>query len=122
MAVPRSSRLGEELVTQISAIIPKLKDPRVQGIVSVTRVEVSADGRHAKVYVSTLGDDKDLKELVKGLTSSAGYIRRELAATMQLRYTPELTFVGDAGMARASATYQVLRELEEKENQKKKEE
>jgi ribosome-binding factor A len=121
MAVPRSSRLGEELVTQISAILPRLKDPRVQGIVSITRVEVSGDGRHAKVYVSTLGDDEALKEVVRGLTSSAGFIRRELASTMHLRYTPELVFTGDVGIARASETYQVMRELEEK-NKKQKEE
>ena len=95
-------------MTQISAILLRLKDPRVQGIVSITRVEVSGDGRHAKVYVSTLGDDEELKEVVRGLTSSAGFIRRELASTMHLRYTPELV-LRDVGIARAVA-YQVMRD------------
>ena len=79
MANYRAVRVGDELKTKISEIIPTLKDPRIEGIVSVTRVEVSNDAKYARVYISALGDEAHLNEILKGFRSSAGYIRRTLA-------------------------------------------
>lgn len=112
MPVYRSDRISEELMTQVAAVIPRLKDPRIAGkMLSVTRTEVSRDGKFAKVYVSVLGSADELKQAVKGLVSSSGFIRRELAAAMQLRYTPELQFIADEGIARAEKTFEALKKL-----------
>jgi ribosome-binding factor A len=108
----RMQRLGDELRVRISEIIPTLKDPRLKGIVSITRVEVSSDSKYAKVYISVLGGDEELRECLRGFRSSAGYIRHELAATMQLRYTPELAFYADTGLIRGRKTLDIIRTLE----------
>ena len=107
----RTERLGDEIMLKISEIIPKLKDPRLSGIISITRVEVSNDSKYAKVYISVLGGDKELHDCLKGFKSSAGYIRRELAALMQLRYTPELTFYADTGVIRGRKTIDIMNSL-----------
>jgi ribosome-binding factor A len=119
--VNRSDRLSEEIRSEISDIIPTLKDPRVKGIVSITRVSASRDCRHAKVFVSVLGSESELSEVVRGLKSSAGYIRRELAARMSLRYTPELSFEADAGIVRARRTLDVLKDLVDSDKSDKEE-
>ena len=118
MANYRAVRVGDEIKTKISEIIPTLKDPRINGIVSVTRVEVSHDSKYARVYISALGDEAHLAETVKGFQSSAGYIRRALAASMQLRNTPELKFVADKGLVRGQRTIELMRELSESEQKK----
>lgn len=117
MANYRSVRVGDEIKTKISEIIPTLKDPRISGIVSVTRVEVSNDSKYARVYISALGDESHLNETLKGFRSSAGYIRRALASAMQLRNTPELTFVADKGMLRGQHTLELMQELTASEKQ-----
>lgn len=111
----RAVRVGDEIKTKISEIIPTLKDPRINGIVSVTRVEVSNDAKYARVFISALGDEAHLNETLKGFRSSAGYIRRALAAAMQLRSTPELTFVADKGLLRGQHTIELMNEIEQQE-------
>jgi ribosome-binding factor A len=71
-----------------------LKDPRI-GFATVTGVEMSGDLHHARVYVSVLGSADAQQESLEGLTSAAGYVRRELSHRLRLRRTPELTFVLD---------------------------
>ena len=68
-----------------------MKDPRVHGLVSITAVNTTPDLRYAKIYVSVL-DKSDVNEVVKGLKSAGGYLRRELGRALSLRYTPELVF------------------------------
>lgn len=115
MANYRAVRVGDEIKTKISEIIPTLKDPRINGIVSVTRVEVSNDAKYARVFISALGDEAHLNETLKGFRSSAGYIRRALAAAMQLRSTPKLTFVADKGLLRGQHTIELMNEIEQQE-------
>ncbi len=118
MADYRAERIGDEMMNQLGRIIPTLKDPRIAGkLVSVTRVSVSGDGRNAKIFISVLGDDASLKETLKGFASSTGFIRRELAGAMRLRYTPELLFVADTGLARGQKTIELMRDLEKEERQ-----
>ena len=74
-------------------------DPRVQGLISITRVDTTTDLRYCRVYVSAL-DQSDIKEVVKGLKSAAGYLRRELGHALTLRYTPELQFLADDSIER----------------------
>ena len=94
MASNRLGRINEEIQRELSALIPTVKDPRVTGLISVTRVETTPDLHFAKVYVSVL-DKTEVAGVMKGLKSAGGYLRRELGRALQLRYTPELQFVED---------------------------
>ena len=96
MASNRIGRINEEIQRELSALIRTLKDPRVSatGMVSITRVDTTGDLRYSRIYVSAL-DKSQEKEILKGLKSAGGYLRRELGAALRLRYTPELQFIAD---------------------------
>ena len=98
MANHRRGRINEEMFKETAKIMQNVKDPRIsENFVSVTAVDVTPDLKFAKVYYSALrGDPKDIK---KGLNSCAGYIRGQLAKSLNLRITPELTFVEDTSIA-----------------------
>ena len=98
MASNRIGRINEEIQRELSGLIRTVKDPRVHGLVSITAVDTTTDLRYAKIHVSVL-DKSDVNEVVKGLKSAAGYLRRELGAALSLRYTPELIFGKDDSMA-----------------------
>ena len=94
MASNRIGRINEEIQRELASLIPNVKDPRVSGLISVTAVDTTPDLRYAKIYISVL-DKSDCAQVLKGLKSASGYLRRELGHALQLRYTPELTFVRD---------------------------
>lgn len=119
----RAARVGEEMREILAQLIrEEVKDPRV-GFVSIVKVEVSSDLRHAKVFISVLGDEQQKKESLKGLSSAAGFLRSEVARELRLRYTPELHFVLDEsiehGQKIAQLLVQVQKEQKEKEQQGK---
>ena len=105
----RIGRINEEIQRELSALIRTVKDPRVHGLVSVTAVDTTADLRYAKVYVSVL-DQSDVREVVKGLKSAGGYLRRELGRVLQLRYTPELIFTEDDSINQGAHILSMLRD------------
>ena len=107
----RIGRINEEIQRELSALIRTVKDPRVHGLVSLTAVETTPDLRYAKVYVSVL-DSSDVKEVVKGLISASGYLRRELGRALSLRYTPELQFVADDSIHQGAHILSMLRDPE----------
>ena len=111
MASNRIGRINEEVQRELAALIPTVKDPRVQGLISITRVDTTADLKYAKVFVSVL-DKSDADQVVKGLKSAAGYLRRELGHALSLRATPELTFVRDDSMAHGAHILQVMEDLD----------
>ena len=86
-------------------------DKEVHGLVSITAVETTPDLRFSKIYVSVL-DKSDVKEVVKGLKSAAGYLRRELGSALKLRYTPELQFVEDDSIGQGAHILSMLRNPE----------
>ncbi len=95
MANYRRGRINDEMLKEVASVLREVKDPRVQkAFVSVTAAEVTPDLKYAKIYYSFLKGD-DPKEVAKGLKSSAGFIRGQIAKRMNLRITPELTFVED---------------------------
>ena len=100
MASNRIGRINEEIQRELAAQIRALKDPRVSGVgmVSITRVSATPDLRYAQVFVSVL-DKTQEKDVLKGLKSAAGFLRRELGAALRLRYTPELQFFVDDSIA-----------------------
>ena len=108
----RIGRINEEIQRELAALIRTVKDPRVHGLVSVTAVDTTPDLRYAKIYVSVL-DKSDVKEVVKGLKSAGGYLRRELGRALSLRYTPELQFIADDSIAHGAHILEVLRKVEQ---------
>lgn len=96
----KNNRINEEVLRELSKIIREdVKDPRVSLMTSITLVEVAPDLKTAKVYVSVLGDKEAGINTVKGLKSSAGFIRGKLAHSVNLRNTPELFFILDDSIA-----------------------
>ncbi|HIQ69829.1 MAG TPA: 30S ribosome-binding factor RbfA [Candidatus Avoscillospira stercorigallinarum] len=117
MASNRIGRINEELQRELSDLIRSLKDPRVQqSMVSVTKVEATGDLRYAKVYISVLDKDK-AREVLKGLKSAGGFLRREIAGRLQLRYTPELVFVEDDSIAYGARMFDLLKSLDIREDE-----
>ncbi len=111
----RAEKLREFVKEEVSEIIQReLKDPRI-GFVSITDVEVSADLRHARVFVSVLGDAEAKTKTMAGLNSARGFIRGELGKRMQVRYTPELHFRLDESIERGTRVVSLLREVSEGE-------
>jgi len=111
MSQQRISMINEEIRKEISSKIRTLKDPRVQNaMISVTSVETSGDLRYAKVFISVLEKEKT-KDVLKGLKSAGGFLRREVGSRLQLRCTPELTFVEDESFTRGMRMYDLLSSL-----------
>ena len=108
----RIDRINEEVLKELSGLLRDVKDPRLSvPMLTVLRCEVTNDLRWCKVYLSVLGD-YDEKELRRGLKSCSGFLRRELAHRLSLRYTPELTFVMDDSIAHGAHIAQVLNTLD----------
>ena len=119
----RFNRINEELKKEISHIISyELKNPNVSGMISVTRANVTPDLKYAKVYVSIL-NAKNTQETLQGLKQSSGFIRSELAKTMNLRITPELVFELDDSMEYGAKIDSILKEIKkDRKPEEKKEE
>ena len=92
----KSTRINGEVQRVLAEIIRgDIKDPRISPLTSVVSVEVAPDLKTCKVWISVLGDDKAREETYKGLKSAEGYIKNQLAKTINLRNTPEITFIMD---------------------------
>lgn len=108
----RIGRINEEIQRELSELLRSLKDPRVQKtMVSVTRVDTTADLRYAKVYVS-IYDKEQSKEVLKGLKSSGGFLRHELANRLSLRHTPELVWAEDHSITYGARILDILSKLD----------
>lgn len=112
----RIERVNEEIRKELSALLPTVKDPRVPEFISVTAVLTTPDLKQAKVFVSVITGEE--KEVLKGLRSSAGYLRGALAKRMALRYTPELIFAMDDSIKEGLKINQILTDIAKKEEQK----
>ena len=113
MANPRLGRINEEIRRELAQILREVKDPRVgRSFVSITAVDVTPDLKYAKIYYSSLGKKDDPKELQKGLTSATGFIRGQLARRLNLRQTPELSFLRDLSLESGAHISSLLRQVE----------
>lgn len=111
----RQEKLGELIAAELSELMrTRLKDPRI-GFASITRVEVSGDLRHAKVFVSVMGTSQEQEETMKGLKHANGFLRHELATRLVLRYMPELAFKLDTSIAEGARVLELIRRVEEEE-------
>jgi ribosome-binding factor A len=104
-------RINEEIQREMASLIRTVKDPRVTGMVSVTAVEATNDLRYAKIFISVL-DKSDVNQVLKGLRSAGGYLRRELGHSLNLRYTPELIFERDDSIDKGAHVLDLLRDPE----------
>ena len=96
----KNTRINGEVLKELSQIIHgELKDPRIHPMTSVTAVEVAPDLKTCKAYISVLGDEAALQDTIEGLKCAEGYVRRELARTVNLRNTPEIRFLPDQSIA-----------------------
>ncbi|MBE6820324.1 MAG: 30S ribosome-binding factor RbfA [Ruminococcaceae bacterium] len=111
MAGYRIDRVSEDIRREIASIMRELKDPRIQGMLTVVNVEVSSDASFAKVYVSAMEGIETAKLAVKGLTSATGYIRREVGKRLHLRHTPELKFVADDSIEKGMGIAKMLGDI-----------
>ena len=92
----KNNRINEQVMRELSRIISReIKDPRINPMTSVVDVEVSPDLKYCKAYISVLGNADSVKSTYEGLISATSYIRRELAHSVNLRNTPEITFIMD---------------------------
>ena len=111
MSSYRLDRTSEDIMRELTAILRHVKDPRVSGMLSIVRVEVTNDMSYAKVYISAMEGLDAAKEAVRGLKSAAGFMRRELGAALHLRHVPELRFVPDDSIAYSARIAKTLQDL-----------
>ena len=110
MANYRRGRINDEMQKEVSSAIRNVKDPRVSGaFISITGADVTPDLKFAKIYYSSLMGDK--KEVAKGLKAASGYIRSQIAQRLNLRITPELTFVLDDSVAHGAHISKLLNSI-----------
>ena len=108
----KNTRINGEIQRELSNIIrTELKDPRIGMMTSVTDVEAAPDLKTCKVYISVL-EKGTIQQVLGGLKSAGGYLRREIGAKLQLRYTPELHFVEDTAMEHGERIFEILRTLD----------
>ncbi len=112
MASNRIHRINEQIQRELSELLRRVKDPRVQDtMISVTRVETTPDLRYAKVYVSLLQEDR-AQAAMEGLKSAGGFLRRELGGKLGLRYSPELVWALDDSIAYGAKLLKLINSLE----------
>ena len=111
MANYRRGRINDEMQKELMIILRGVKDPRVsEAFVSITAVDATPDLKYAKVYYSCLSGNK--KDVAKGLRQASGYIRTQLARSLNLRMTPELTFIEDASVEHGARIAKILENIE----------
>jgi ribosome-binding factor A len=116
MSHDRPSRVAHEFQRELGAIIARgLKDPRITGFITVTGAKMAPDLKDVTVYVSIHGDEKVREETLAGLRAAAGYLQREVARKVKLRYTPHLRFAYDGSVAEGDKIERLLKEVREKE-------
>jgi ribosome-binding factor A len=114
----RPERVAEQIKEEVSLIISgDLQDPRI-GFVTVTDATVTPDLRHAKIFVSVLGSDEQVKESLAALEHARGFVRRQLGVALRLKRTPELHFVYDETIQTAARIEEILSEEAEKAHER----
>ena len=108
MASHRESRIDEEVKRELGAILRELKDPRVSGVISVVAVNVTKDLRFAKAFISVLGSDEQKAAAIEGIRSAAGFIRKEIGHRLNLRHTPEFSFVLDSSIEHGAHISEII--------------
>ena len=113
----KNTRINGEVLKELSNIIrSEIKDPRINPMTSVVSVEVAPDLKTCKAYIRVLGDEQSQKDTITGLKSAEGYIRRELARTVNLRNTPEIKFILDQSIEYGINMSKLIDEVTQKDS------
>ncbi len=108
----RTDRINEQLREEISRVLARqIKDPRLNSVISITRVESSSDLRSARVYISVLGNDIQRKEALEGLQSAASFLRREIRDRINMKHTPFMTYILDDSIQEADHLLRLLNDV-----------
>jgi len=108
----RISRINDEIMKELSQIIRfEVKDPRINAMTSVIRVDTTADLKYCKVFVSVLGNEEEKQNVMKGLKNAGGFIRNLVAERINLRFTPELQFKLDESTEYAIHMNQLIEQV-----------
>lgn len=108
--------MSEDVKRELTDIFRTLKDPRINGMLTIVKVDLANDLSCCKVYVSSMDGYDAAKGAVKGLNNAAGYVRRELGNRIQMRRTPEMVFVADDSIEYSAHINQLLHDIKRKEN------
>jgi ribosome-binding factor A len=105
----RIERINQAIRAELSEmLLRQVKDPRLNGFITVTRVDTSSDLRHAEVFVSIIAESAEKDEALQALTHASGFFRRELGQRLKLRYIPSLSFTLDDSIARGTQVLQLI--------------
>ena len=107
----RMDRISEEVKRELSLVIRDLKDPRLPAMVSGVAGRVTKDLKFAKAYISIMGDEKERQDGIAALKSASGFIRKEIGRRLNLRNTPEFSFVADDSIAYGALINEILKGL-----------
>jgi ribosome-binding factor A len=107
----RHERVAEEILHELGIMVAgELKDPRIEGLVTITEVRVTPDLKHARVFVNVIGNESEQKKTIRGLAAAVGYIRHELTERIQLRRAPEIHFTLDHSEEYAQRIEELLKQ------------
>ncbi|MBQ8513912.1 MAG: 30S ribosome-binding factor RbfA [Ruminococcus sp.] len=112
MANFKVSRTEEDLFRELTAVLRELKDPRIDPLLSIVRIELSRDLSNCKVYVSSLSGPEKARESAEGLRSAGGYIKREVFRRLKMRKVPSLHFIADDSIAHSAKINEMLHHVQ----------
>lgn len=111
MSSYRLDRLSEDIKRELTDIMRSLKDPRITGLLSIVKMDLTNDMSHCKVYISSLDGMEGAKNAVEGLTSAAGFIRHEIGTRIEMRRSPSFQFIADDSIAYSADIFKKLDNL-----------
>lgn len=112
MSTRRMARVNDTIRRELSSLLMReARDPRLEGLVSITVVDTSPDLKYARVYVSVMGSEEDKMRVQEGLAAAAGFLRRGLAARLTMRYIPDLSFERDDSIERGTRLLELIKEV-----------
>jgi len=111
MSSHRIDRTSEDIKRELNDIFKSVKDPRVNGMLSIVHLELTNDLSYCTVYVSALEGIEHAQNAVVGLKSAGGFIRHELSSRLKIRHTPQLIFVADGGVEKSAQINKILNEI-----------
>lgn len=112
MSTRRMARVNDTIRRELSSLLMReARDPRLEGLVSITGVDTSPDLKYARVYVSVMGSEEDKMRVQEGLEAAAGFLRRGLAGRLTMRYIPDLSFERDDSIERGTYLLELIKEV-----------
>ena len=111
----RLTRINDEIKEQTAILIRDLKDPRLSGLITVIKADTTQDLKYCKIYVSIMGSEEDKENSISALKNAQGFIKKQLAHNVNLRQTPQLSFILDDSLDHSMRIQEILNDLKEGE-------